>query len=169
MGNEDGGLVVLPHQADEFARRSRAVISSSEEKVRRIAGFPDRPQKRGRWTPAGACRRKARADSRFRVRKAQTAQASGARSLPPFGIGVEDLQSQQHIVERCPPGHQPIVLEHNADLAAEKIEIAERVVADHFGFAGGRLDQAGDDIEHGGLAAAGLAKHGDDLALADFK
>ena len=32
--------------------------------------------------------------------------------------------------------------------------------------AGGRLDQAGDQVEHGGLAAAGLAEHGDDLALA---
>jgi len=35
----------------------------------------------------------------------------------------------------------------------------------HADGAGGRLDQSGDQIEHGRLAAAGLAEDGDDLAL----
>ena len=86
-----------------------------------------------------------------------------------LGIDVEDLQAEQHVVERGAPGHQPVVLEHDADLAAEEVELAERVVADHRDLAAGRLDQAGQQVEHGRLAAAGLAEHGDDLALGDLE
>jgi hypothetical protein len=42
-------------------------------------------------------------------------------------------------------------------------------VAAHADGARGRLDQTGDQIEHGRLAAAGLAEHGDDLALRHFE
>ena len=40
---------------------------------------------------------------------------------------------------------------------------------DHFRLAGTRLDQSGDNVEHRRLAAAGFAKHGDDLAFGDFE
>jgi hypothetical protein len=86
-----------------------------------------------------------------------------------FGLAVEDLQAEPYIVERRAPRHQPVILEHDADFAAEKIELAERRVADNADFAGTRLDQAGDDVEHRRLAAAGLAQHRDDLAFGDLE
>ena len=84
-------------------------------------------------------------------------------------VCVEDLQAEQHVVERGAPGHQAVALEHDADLAAEETELLERVVPDHARLSGARLDQAGHDVEHGGLAAAGFAQHGDDLALVDVE
>ncbi len=67
------------------------------------------------------------------------------------------------------PRHQAVVLEHDADLAAKKVELPERIVTDHARLAGTRLDQPGDDVEHRGLAAAGFAQHGDDLAFGDLE
>src|SRR5260370_1188315 len=51
---------------------------------------------------------------------------------------VEDLQAEPHIVERRAPGHQPVTLEDDADLAAEEFEFGEGIVADDTGLAGGR-------------------------------
>ena len=90
-------------------------------------------------------------------------------SSSPLRIGVEDLQAEPHVVECGAPRHQAVVLEHDADLAAKKIEFPERIAADHFRLAGTWLDQSGHDVEHRGLAAAGLAKDGDDLAFGDFE
>ena len=84
-------------------------------------------------------------------------------------IAVEDLQAKPHIIERAAPRHQAIALKYDADLAAEELELAKRIVADHLCLTRGRFDQAGDDVEHGGLAAAGLAEHGHDLARRDVE
>src|SRR5215831_5374895 len=84
-------------------------------------------------------------------------------------FGVENLQAQQHVTERGAPRHEAIALEHDADLPAEKIEFAKRVMSDHPRFAAARLDQPGHDVEHCGLAATGLAQHGDDFALVDLE
>jgi hypothetical protein len=84
-------------------------------------------------------------------------------------LGVENLQPQHDVVDRGAPRHQPVVLEHDADLAAKEVELAERVVTGHLDPAAGRLDQAGEQVEHGRLAAAGLAQHRDDLALLDLE
>ncbi len=101
--------------------------------------------------------------------QAEPRQPAARRVDRLLGIGVEHLQAEQHVVERGAPRHQPVVLKHDADLAAEKIEFAERIVADDAGFSGARLDQPGDDIEHRRLAAAGLAQHRDDLAFGDLE
>jgi hypothetical protein len=86
-----------------------------------------------------------------------------------LGIGIEDFETEQHVRQRRPPRHQAVALKHDADLAAERLEVAERIVAAHGDLAGGRLDKAGDQVEHGRLAAAGLAKHGNDLARRDLE
>ncbi len=79
-------------------------------------------------------------------------------------LGVEDLKSEQHVCERRAPRHQAVALKNNADLAAKELEIEERIVAAHRDLTGSGLDQTRDQVEHGRLAAAGLAEHGDDLA-----
>ena len=50
-----------------------------------------------------------------------------------------------------------------------KTRTPERIAPNHFRLAGTWLDQPGHDVEHSGLAAAGLAKDGDDLALSDLE
>jgi hypothetical protein len=86
-----------------------------------------------------------------------------------LGVGVEDLEAEQHVGERRAPRHQAVALEHDADLAAKELEVAKRIVPAHGDLAGGGLDQPGDQIEHGGFAAAGLAEHRDDLARRDLE
>ena len=44
-------------------------------------------------------------------------------------VGIEHLQAELDVVDRGAPRHQPVVLEHDADLAAEEVELAERIVA----------------------------------------
>src|SRR5476649_1943571 len=87
--------------------------------------------------------------------------------LLPFDI--EDLKPEHHVVDRGAPRHQPVVLEYDAYLAAEEIELFERIVSGDIELAAGRLDQSGKQIEHGGFAATGLAENGDDLALLDLE
>ena len=65
------------------------------------------------------------------------------RGLGLGAFGVEDLEPQPHVVDRVAPRHQPVVLEHDADLAAKEVELVERIVADHTDLPAGRLDQAG--------------------------
>ena len=84
-------------------------------------------------------------------------------------IGIEDLQAEPHVVESTAPRHQAVVLEHDADLAAKEVEFSERVAPDHIRLAGAWFDESGHDVEHRGLAAAGLAKDGDDLAFGDLE
>src|SRR5262245_18566013 len=84
-------------------------------------------------------------------------------------IDVEDLQAQPHVVECSAPRHQAVVLEHDANLAAEEVEFPERIAPDHFDLAGTCLDQSGHNVEHRGLATAGFAKDSDDLAFGDFE
>src|SRR5262249_237065 len=84
-------------------------------------------------------------------------------------IGIEDLQAEPHVVESAAPGHQAIILEHDADLAAKEVELPERVAPDHFRLAGAWFDESGNDLQPRGLAGAGLAKDRDDLALCDLE
>jgi hypothetical protein len=102
-------------------------------------------------------------------RKPEALEPAACHCLRLLGVGVEDFEAEQHVGERGAPGHQAVALEHDADLAAEKLEVAKRIMPAHGDLAGGGLDQAGDQIEHGGFAAAGLAEHGDDLARRDLE
>src|SRR5262249_41898466 len=84
-------------------------------------------------------------------------------------VRIKDLQPEPHVVERTAPGHQAVVLENDANLAAKEFEFPERIAPDHFHLAGTWFDQPANNVEHRGLAAAGLAKNGDYLALGDLE
>ncbi len=170
VGDEHRGLVALPHQAHELgAQIARGHLVERGERLVAQQNFRiDREGARDRHALAHAARERVRIVVLV-AGEAEPRQPAPRGLLRLGRIGVEDLQAEPHIVERATPRHQPVVLEHDADLAAEKFELAERIVADDTGLAGTRLDQAGDDVEHGGLAATGLAKHRDDLALGDFE
>ena len=101
--------------------------------------------------------------------QAETGQPAARGFLRLLRIGVEHLKAEQHVLQRGAPRHQPVVLEHDADLAAEVVELAERIMPDDAGLTLARLDQPGDDVEHCRFAAAGLAQHGDDLAFGDLE
>src|SRR3954469_6596857 len=101
--------------------------------------------------------------------KAKPPEPAARPLLGLFRVAVENLQAEQHVVERGAPRHQPVALEHDADLAAEERELPERVVADDACVARGWLDQPGDDIEHRRFATASFAEHGDDLTLGDVE
>ncbi len=86
--------------------------------------------------------------------------------LPP-GLGLfEDLiHRQTYIVVDGQPGQQRVVLEHHRSI---------RTGLGHFLLlqdypALGRLQQARDDVQHGRLAATGVADQGDELALLDLQ
>src|ERR1700722_7050874 len=93
--------------------------------------------------------------------------AGKAHALEPaFGDGAAfirrdfvDLEPEGDVVDRVAPRHQPVALEDDAELAAEPGEVAVRVVTLDAHLAGGRLDEPGEQVEHGRFAAAGLAKH----------
>jgi hypothetical protein len=84
-------------------------------------------------------------------------------------LRVENLQAEQHVLQRASPRHQAIALEYDADLAAEECEVAKRIVAEHAHRADARLDQPGDKIEDGRFPASGLAEDRDDLSALDRK
>ncbi|MNT68547.1 hypothetical protein D3C72_2067900 [compost metagenome] len=58
-----------------------------------------------------------------------------------------------------------MVLEHHRPLGAGRVDLL--AVEDHP--AGAGLVEAGDDVEHGRLAAAGVADQRDELALVDLQ
>ena len=150
-------------------RASRARSSRRARRTaHRTAGSPDRPRRRARSTraghTAGQCMRIVVLVAVSPSRLSQAGAASSAAAASRSRI----CKPSPHC--RAPSArHQPVVLEYDADLAAEKIELVEGIVTDDPGFAGTRLDQSGDDVEHGGLAAAGLAEHGHDLAPGDLE
>src|SRR5262249_36627768 len=76
---------------------------------------------------------------------------------------VEHVEAELDIADRGAPRQQPVVLEHDRDLAAKPVELAEWVAALHPHAARTRRAQTGDHVEDGGLAAAGLAQDGDEL------
>src|SRR5262249_12996649 len=101
--------------------------------------------------------------------KAEPLEPPSRGVLGLFWVRIEDLQAEPHVVKRATPGHQTVVLEHDADLAAKEFEFLERIASDHSRLAGTWFDQTGHNAEHRGLPAAGLSKDGDDLALGDLE
>src|SRR3546814_1093635 len=80
---------------------------------------------------------------------------------------MQQFQPIFDILDSRTPRQQTVVLEYDADLAAEPFEFRERIVAvDQDGSCRWR-QQAGQQAEHGGFSAAGLAQHGNHFALAD--
>ena len=165
VGDEQRGLVALAHEAQELGaqalgghlveRREWLVAQDQHGIDRQGAGDGD------------ALAHAAGEGVRIVVLVAGETElgkpAAGGR-FRRLAIGAEDVEAEQHVVDGRAPGHQPIALEDDADLAAQRREIAERVDALDGDAARVRLGQAGDQVEDGGLAAAGLAEQGDDLA-----
>src|SRR6185437_76660 len=170
MGNEHRGLVALAHQPDELgAQVARSHLIERRERLVAQQDFGiDRKGARDRHALAHAARQRMRVIVLV-AGQAEPRQPAAGGVFRLLGIAVENLQAEPHIVERGAPRHQAIVLEHDADFAAEEFELAERLMADHPRLARTRLDQPRDDVEHGRLAAAGLAQHRDDLALGDLE
>ena len=130
MSDEDGGLVALLDQADELGTQvaGRHLVERGERLVAqqdvRLDG--ERPGDRDALAHA--------AGERVRIvvlvaGQPEPRQPAARQRLGFLAVGVEDFQAEQHVVERGAPRHQPIVLEHDPDLAAEEFELAERVVA----------------------------------------
>jgi hypothetical protein len=90
----------------------------------------------------------------------------GAVALLGFGQ-ADQFQRQLGVVERRAPGQQAILLKHRRDPAAEMIEVGERALVADVQRAFGRRFEPDHQIEQRGLAAAGLADDGDDLARRD--
>ena len=92
------------------------------------------------------------------------------RRLPPLRRRhVQHLQTRFDVLDGGPPGQQPVVLKHNCDSAAKRIEVRKRIApADAHG-AAGRLGQPRDHVEDRRLAAAGLADQRQHLAGANVE
>src|SRR3979411_3180026 len=78
-----------------------------------------------------------------------------------------ELESERDIIYRAAPRHQPVVLENDADLAAEPVELDKGIVPvdQHAALRGAQ--QAGDQVEGRRLAAAGLAEGRDQRGARD--
>ncbi|MCY1440141.1 hypothetical protein D9M71_564030 [compost metagenome] len=73
------------------------------------------------------------------------------------------LHGQLDVLVAGQPGQQAVVLEHHRALRARAVDFP--AIADQPACAG--VQQTGDQVEHGGLAAAGVADQGDELATGD--
>ncbi len=90
-------------------------------------------------------------------------------ALVGIGLGhAGDLEAEGDVLRHGQVGEQRIGLEHHADVALVGLQPRDVLAADDDG-AGGRLLEAGDHAQHGGLAAAGRAEEGDELAGADIE
>src|SRR5215211_3135835 len=168
MGDEHRGFAVLLDEADEFgAQIARRHLVEGGERLVAEQDFRLHGESAGdRDALAHAARQRMRIVVLMSGKPEPSEPPAGHR-LRALGFGIENFQSEHDIVERGARRHQPVVLEDDADLAAEERELAKRVVADHLDGAGARRDQSGNEIEHGRLAAAGLAQDCDDLSARD--
>ena len=85
-----------------------------------------------------------------------------------FGLIAVDaagLQTKQHVAEHRAPGKQQIFLHHVADAAAQALDLLAAIMQR----TGIGFEQAGDDVENGGLAAATGSDDADEIALVDVK
>lgn len=100
----------------------------------------------------------------------EAAEAGQVQQLPgplavPRPAPAEDLDREQDVVQHRAPGQQGGPLEQHGDVAAG---LGDRR-AGHGDLALGDRQQPGDHAEQGGLAAAGAAEDGDELALRDVE
>src|SRR5690606_24115012 len=83
-----------------------------------------------------------------------------------LGGGVVGLvDAEQDVLERGEPGQEAGGLENDAAIGAGRGDL----LAGEDDAAAGDVGESGDHGEHGGLAAAGVADQGDELALADLE
>src|SRR5712671_4772915 len=90
--------------------------------------------------------------------EAEPAEPRRRDGEPLVARDLVELEPERDILERAAPGHQPVVLEYDADLATEPVELDEGIVPvdQHAALRGAQ--QAGDQVEGRRLAAAGLAE-----------
>jgi len=85
---------------------------------------------------------------------------------PLRGGHVAVLETERDIALDRPPGEDGVLLEDVADLRRRR---AGNPLAVHLDLPRGRRDEAADHVEDGGLAAAGRAHDGHELALVDLE
>ena len=82
--------------------------------------------------------------------------------------GLLDAQTEGDVVEHIEVGEQSVLLEHGVDLPLIGRDLGD-VRAVHQDLARGGHDEARDEPEHGGLAAAGGAQQGQKLTVVDVQ
>ena len=81
-----------------------------------------------------------------------------------FALDPSHLQGEHNVFTHRQPGEEGVLLEHDAAVGAGALHL----FAVHVDVALGGGVQAADDVEEGGLAAAGGAHHADELVLMDI-
>ena len=79
-------------------------------------------------------------------------------------VEAEDFHGQHHVVEDGAPGQEHGVLEHDTDVPARLVD----GLAAQGDAARRALEEAGENLEEGGLAAARLSHDGDEFARFDL-
>ena len=170
MRDEHGGLAVLAHEAREFLTQPLTgdLVERGERLVAQQNAGVGREGARDADAlahPAGQCVRII-----LLVAGKAEAREPELRHVAALGRGlVQHLQPKLDIADRGAPRQQPVVLEHDRDLAAQIVEIPEWIEPLHAHRAFGRLHQPGDEIEGRGLAASGLAEQRNHLAARDIE
>jgi hypothetical protein len=166
VGDEDDGLARLAPDAEELdvhelaghgvERAERLVHQQQRRVVDERAGQ--------RHALAHAARQLVGVLVLEALEAGQLEQAEGApaRRLP---VEAQHLYRQHHVVEDVPPRQQDGILEDDADVAAGAVDGPPAQVH----AAGGARQEAGQDLEERGLAAARLAHDRDELALGDVE
>src|SRR5690348_13695611 len=168
VGDEDARGAGLTQQLAELvAQRIAGVLVERAERL--VAQEDVRPAREGagdRDALAHAARQRM-GKIVLVAGEAELGEPGACRREPLLARDLVELEAERDVVERAAPGHQAVVLEDDADLAAEPVELDERVVTLHPHAAGGRPQQAGDQVERRRLATAGLAEDRDELAASD--
>src|SRR5258705_11118736 len=59
--------------------------------------------------------------------EAEPAEPRRRNGEPLVARDLVELEPERDVIDRAAPGHQPVVLEHDADLAAEPVELDEGI------------------------------------------
>ena len=101
----------------------------------------------------------------FKTGEPKTLEVFAGLALGFDAVDAAGLEAQKHVAKHGAPGKQQVLLHHVADAAAQAFDLLAAIMHR----ARVRLDQAGDDIEDRGLAAAGGAHDADEIARVDVE
>ena len=162
MRDQDGGLVLPPYDAEDFVghAQARLVVECGKRLVeQQQRGIKGERTDESHFLPHAARQLAG-------IVPPERAEAVGVDQpervlLPLRGQQVLDLQREQDVFFHRAPVQQVVPLEH---VAHAGVAGAGRLAHDEDA-AGRRLDQAHQQRQHGGLAAAGRPDDGDKFAL----
>ncbi|OIQ73712.1 hypothetical protein GALL_446500 [mine drainage metagenome] len=95
----------------------------------------------------------------------QRSMGAGLELLRAFSGCEHALHAEMHVAEAGQPGQQRVILEHHRAIRPGRGNFA--AIADHH--AGTRQGEAGEEVEQGALAAAGVADQADELPAGDVE